>query len=265
LTHLVSRSRLSSSYEAEHRLSGRREFVRTLSLHAVPEPLVRQCLDEYCRLSRAEQRNVVAILEVGQVNGLAYAVFEHLTGGSLAQAVQRGMSVGAALDCLAQMSMALDALHGEGVVHGALCAEDFLFREDRVIVLAGLGVARRAMEWWRLQELGAGAAHRVRTMGDPQRQAMPRQDFEALGSILFAMLTGSTAPRRGNETGSPLLPGALAGLQPLLDRLLGIGPRPPLTDGGDVIMELLRYRDTFPFTGATWDGRSALRAAASGA
>jgi CheY-like chemotaxis protein len=262
LTHLVFRSRLSSSYEAEHRLSGRREFVRTLSLNAVPEPLVRHCLDEYCRLSRAEQRNVVTILEVEQVNGLAYVVLEHLTGGSLAQAVQRGMSVGAALDCLAQMSMALDALHGEGVVHGALCAEDFLFREDRVIVLAGLGVTRRAMEWWRLQQSGAGGARRARPMGNLPRKAMPRQDFAALGSILFAMLTG-TAPRRGNETGSPLLPGALAGLQPLLDRLLGIGHRPPLTDGGDVIMELLRYRDTFPFTGAAWDGRSAVRATAS--
>ncbi len=147
LTRQLMESELVSCYEAEHLPSGRIEFVRTLALDGLRRVVSRQWLDQYRRLASVDQRNVAAVLEVGETDELAYVASELLIGRSLAQAIGEGIHVGEALHYLAQMCMALDAIHREGILHGALDAQDFLFREEDAVVLAGTGVTRRVQVW----------------------------------------------------------------------------------------------------------------------
>ena len=103
-------------------------------------------LAEYRKLSGLEQRNVVTIYEVGQTDDVGYVAFELLNGGGLTHAMSNKLPVGLALNCLAQMCLALDAVHGIGIVHGALRPEHFLFREDGVLVLADFNVVKHVCD-----------------------------------------------------------------------------------------------------------------------
>ncbi len=97
-----------------------------------------------------------------------------------------------------------------------------------------------------------------------------RQDFGALGRILWAMLrpaTDGTGAESAPDTtdhrtiSAPRLPERLAALQALLDRLYGAGALPAFVDGAEVILELLRVRERFPFDGSAFVHRQAVRAA----
>src|SRR5262249_10908204 len=85
------------------------------------------------------------------------------------------------------------------------------------------------------------------------RRAGPQPDFQALGRILYAMLTGDTSLITGpggewrtdmlfNATRLPL---PLSPLQPCLDGLLGRGAQ-SIEPAEDVVVELLADEDTVP-------------------
>jgi serine/threonine protein kinase len=103
-------------------------------------------LEEYRKLSALEQRNIVSVYEVGQTSDGGYVALESLTGGDLKEAIRKKLPVGLALNCLAQMCLALDAIHGLGITHGSLRPDHFLFRPDRVLVLADFNVTERVSD-----------------------------------------------------------------------------------------------------------------------
>ena len=75
--------------------------------------------------------------------------------------------------------------------------------------------------------------------------------------------TAQASLRSGPQV-APRLPGTLSGLQPLIDRLIGVGPRPPFADGAEVVTHLLSLRATFPFNGSNAQTSDALRAGMAG-
>lgn len=152
------------------------------------------------------------------------------------------------------MCLALDAVHGVGIIHGALRAANFLFRQDRVLVLADFNVTERVSDSLGLAYPAASAIQRKRQTRAMAPVPGPHIDFQALGRILHAMLTGdsslATTPDewRGDRLfDATRLPLPLSPLQPCLDGLLGIGPAQPVECAEDVLVELLAVKEVFPF------------------
>jgi len=174
---------------------------------------------------------------------LVFVALEHVSGASLAEAMQRPLAVGVSLNCLAQACIALDALHQAGLVHGDLKLEHFSFRADGALVLTDFNVPRRVAAALGLQEQA------------PACPLSPRTDFLALGRILHALLTGDRlflGPEFAAANPAELerrsrLAVQLSPIQPCLDALLGVDGQTAVDQAQDVLIALMGVRDIFPF------------------
>lgn len=235
--------------------TGREEFLKVVTIAEVADGFVEQYLDDYRRIAGLDQRNVMSIYEIGRDETMAFVSSEYLPGGTLQEALRKRLPIGLSLNYLAQMSLALDALHGIGLFHGSLCAEHFLFRKERVVVLADFDVTARALAAVR-RDQGVGSEDSLDASADGRRA-----DFRALGLVLAAMLLGKT-PGHGadhadnDRLASTELPLELSPLRPCLEGLLGTGSGRPFERAEELLVELMTLRDVFPFDLRATDAES---------
>lgn len=188
-------------------------------------------LREYEVISGVRHRNVVRIFDFGFDDDMAFIVMEYFAGGHLGERLARGMSVAHALEHLAQVACALDAIHTVGVLHRDLKPANIMMRKDSSLALIDFGVAK-------LRDAGADLTRLGEIFGTPyymspeQGEGAPvdeRADLYSLGVVFHEMLTG----RKPYVAGSPMaviwkhrhapvpvLPSPLAACQPLLERLM---------------------------------------------
>lgn len=250
-----------TTYLTTHVPSEREEIVKTVPLADTPPEFVERYLEDYRQISGLEQRNVLTVFEVGQVPQVAYVAAEYLSHGSLSDALRKRVPIGLALNHLAQMCLALDAVHGIGLFHGTLRSEHFLMRDERVVVMADFNVTQRiqsALEA-RNAQLGNGALMSGVDFDDGRRA-----DFKSLGLIFHALLSGEAnheselANLKTEELiGRSRLPISLSPLQPCLDGLLGLGSPRAFERAEEVLVELLALKEIFPFDSRPQDSERA--------
>ncbi len=231
-----------TTYMMLHVPSDREEAVKTVPLAQLSPEFADRYLDVYLRIGTLSQRNVVGVIEIGQTAEVAFVATEWLPGLSLSDMVRKKMSIGVALNLLVQMCLAIDAIHELKIFHGALRAEHFLFRDERVVVLADFNAS----------------AHVYASLTEPhgdettetQIAAGVRADLRALGLILLAMLSDDTALAEKALGGTLVslveasrLPLQLSPLQPCLDGLLGVGPGKPFQRARESLTELVAVKD----------------------
>lgn len=248
LERRVRQSSWSEAYVAVHLETGRRELVKVRRVSMEPAAFIEAYLDDYRRVQEIRHRNIVAVHEVSRAGDIAFVALEYLAGGSLAEAMQRQLSVGASLNSLAQACLALDALHEAGIVHGGLGPEHFHFRGDGALVLADFNTSRR---------ITAAMGPPAEGLEPPAPAPGPREDFAALGRILHALLTGDRLLLSGDFAdvdGARLelasrLPLPLSPIQACLDGLLGVAGQAPVDQAPEVLMVLKGLRDIYPLEG----------------
>jgi eukaryotic-like serine/threonine-protein kinase len=189
-------------------------LAREVAVKVLPNPrdASADALDRFHREARAvaalSHPNIMAIHDVGEQDGIAYAVMELLEGETLrerlsASAIPARKSVEYAL----QIARGLAAAHERGIVHRDLKPENVFVTREGLVKILDFGLA--------LLSRGAGAAGDVSQtptagtqpgivlgtagyMSPEQVRGRPldhRSDLFALGTILFEMLTGRRAFR----------------------------------------------------------------------
>lgn len=237
----IGQGRFVTTYATHNTKHDREEIVKTLALGDTSLDFAERYLGEYRILASVEQRNVMSIYEIGATTGHAFVAAELLKGEPLSETIRKRVSIGVALTLLAQMSLALDALHDMGLFHGALRAEHFRFRDERVIVLADFNVTAR------VQALLAQGGEDNLTGLDFGRGA--RADFRALGLILLALLSTDSGvvedalAGRMPKTEATRLPIQLSQIQPCLDGMLGVAGKKPFDRAEEVLVEVLALKD----------------------
>jgi class 3 adenylate cyclase len=241
----VGRSTPVEAYLAKHLPSGRQELLKVVRVGNASPAFARAYIEEYRKLREIEQRNIPEVYEVGQTGDAWFVALEYVPGESLGDAVRRSVPVGVAINAVAQACLALDALHEQGIVHGALDMEHFRFRDDAALVLTDFNVGERVGA-----QLGIPGQRTRPASGTATR----REDFAALGRIFHALLAGDDRLARGGGElqGDALyrasrLPVQLLPVQSCLDRLLGVGHEAPVDQAQDVLLALLTVRETFAF------------------
>lgn len=135
---------------------------------------------------RLDHPNITRVYDQGESQGTGdyYIAAEYMRGITLQERIRRvaPFSLTVAVDIAIAVAEALDSAHRAGVVHGALTPDHVLLSPEGQIKVSDFVYGRVAS--------GLTAATSV------------QEDIEALGTLLFEMLTGS-APTRGTGDAPP--------------------------------------------------------------
>jgi eukaryotic-like serine/threonine-protein kinase len=188
---------------------------RDIALKIMPESFARDA----DRLRRFEQEaravaalnhpNILAIHDVGQLDGSPFLVSELLEGESLRAALDRGpLPQRKTIEYGVQIAHGLGAAHEKGIVHRDLKPENIFITKDGRVKILDFGLAKLAQN--------AGSDSNEVTMTTPHTAigvvmgtasymapeqvrgevSDPRTDIFAFGAVLYEMLTGVRAFRR---------------------------------------------------------------------
>jgi dipeptidyl aminopeptidase/acylaminoacyl peptidase len=187
---------------------------RTVAIKILPDtlaadPQFRERFDREARaISQVEHPHICALYDVGEQNGTAYLVMQHLEGETLAHRLTKGaLPLDQALTIAISIASALDKAHRAGIVHrdlkpgnimltkaGAKLLDFGLAKSSApVVASAGLSVMPTAPP--NLTEHGT-ILGTFQYMAPEQLEggdADARTDIFALGAVLFEMLTGKKA------------------------------------------------------------------------
>ena len=185
---------MATVFRAEQMPLGREVVVKVLHSHLARDA---EMAERFRREAEAASRLVhpfiCPVLDFGHSGETVYIVMPYLSGGSLADRVQRERNVSpqATASAAAQVAVALDHAHDRGVVHRDVKPDNILFDEGGNAFITDFGIATARFHG-RLTATG-------RAMGTPHymspEQAMGklvdgRSDLYALGVVMYEALVG---------------------------------------------------------------------------
>ena len=201
----IARGGMGEVYRAEDRDLARLVAIKLLADQfaendAIRKRFTREAL-AVARLSNAP--NTVTIFDVGDHQGRPYIVMEYLPGGSLADRLEGdgAQPLGRSLEWLGQAAAALDAAHGNGIVHRDVKPGNLLLDDDGRVKVADFGVASAA-DLGSFTEAGTvlGTAGYLAPEQARGERATPASDLYALAVVAFELLTGKRPFERESST-----------------------------------------------------------------
>ena len=113
-------------------------------------------------IARLVHPTIVQVFDQGEENGEPYVVYEYLSGGSLAQRLDKGsLGEAEAQRIAADITAALTYAHAQGVTHGALGPATILLHADGGGKVMGFaGVATQEDDEHALTEVSRSVTHR---------------------------------------------------------------------------------------------------------
>lgn len=189
----IGRGGMGAVFEAQDNELQRRvalKFLRARSLHSLQRFQI-----ESRALAKLQHPNVVAVHEVGELDGGVFLVMDFVDGESLDHRVRRGpLEVAEAVRITREVALALEHCHSHEVLHRDVKPGNVLLAEDGRVLLTDFGVAKELDSSQALTKTGAMVgtpAYMPPEQARGQREAIDaRSDLYALGGTLYEMLTG---------------------------------------------------------------------------
>ncbi len=181
---------------------------RDVAIKVLSSPQIdRDARDRFAAETRAvaalSHPNIITIHDVGEVDGLPYAVMEVLEGETLRDRLASGaLPIAEALAVATQIASALAAAHSRHIVHRDLKpANVFVLHRQQVKVL-DFGIAKQlsqpdAPTQTTLEGMIVGTAGYMAPEQIRGRSADARVDVFAFGALLYEMVTGKRAFQGG--------------------------------------------------------------------
>jgi cephalosporin-C deacetylase-like acetyl esterase len=225
------------------------------------EERVRRFRQEALAASSLNHPNIITIHEVGPWDKGGFMATEFIEGSTLRRLMNgKPLPLPRALDFAVQITRALSAAHGAGIVHRDVKPENVMVRPDGLVKVLDFGIAkysegagdRSARE--ALVQTRTGAVVGTTAYMSPEQarglETDARTDIWSLGCVLYEMLAGR--PAFGRATPSDTIAAVLdhepdwsvlpetvpAGIRRLLQRCLTKDPERRLGDVARVRVEL---------------------------
>lgn len=210
-------------------------------------------LQEYELISQMRHPNVVRIHDLGVADDHAFIAMEYFPLGDLRAHIARGLSTETALDYLAQIAGALEAVHAVGVLHRDLKPGNVMLRADDSLALIDFGLAKQVEAQVRITHNGeiTGTPYYMSPEQGHGQALDARSDLYSLGIMFYEMLTrrkpyvaGSAMAVLYLHANAPLptLPVELVRYQALLECLLAKDPAARLGSARQLLEELSKLR-----------------------
>jgi TonB family protein len=135
-------------YKATDPFIGRILAIKTFRVDLLPGAQRDRFLQRFYHEARISgglsHPNIVALFDVGEMDGLPYLVFEYVDGPPLDIALARAGRLDAAetIRVVEQAAAALDFAHARGVVHRDIRPANIILATDRRVRIADFGIAR---------------------------------------------------------------------------------------------------------------------------
>ena len=214
---IIGEGGMGAVYRAEDTRLGRHVAIKVLTNVALSD---RERLVRFEQEARAtgmlNHPNLLTIYDVGNAQGTPYLVSELLQGETLRDRLNKGaIPPRKTVEIALAVAHGLGAAHEKGIVHRDLKPENIFITRDNRVKILDFGIAK-------LSALGGGEAFKpaatepgmvLGTVGymSPEQvrgeNVDPRTDIFALGTILYEMLAGKRAFKKGSsiETLSAIL------------------------------------------------------------
>jgi serine/threonine-protein kinase len=251
LVQRIGHGAYGAVYRAEQLALHRDVAIKVLDAAATADPdLAERFNREACAVSRVHHPNIVSIFDFGRTDdGLLFLAMEYIHGVTLTELVACAapLPLAQVLDLIAQVAMALEAIHAAGLVHADLKSDNLLVQplpRGQLVKVVDFGIARWLEAAGDDDAIGATpqaaalpddeAAISTHVRGTPGYIApevirgaapTPTADVYAAGVVLHLLLTGAL-PFVGRHPGetlrrqlvAPVLPPSL--LRPEVPELL---------------------------------------------
>ena len=182
----------SQVYLAQDTALNREVAIKILDAVAAADPTLRKMFVKEARaLAALSHPSIVAVYDVGEVDGLPFIVMEHLPGGSLKQRIERNgpLPPMEATSHAVDVANGLAFAHSKGIIHADLKPSNILFDSNDHAKICDFGIARIPQEDADTPQLFATALY-VAPERVEGKAATPATDIYGLGLILYEMLVG---------------------------------------------------------------------------
>ena len=182
----------SQVYLAQDSALGRQVAVKVLDPAAAGDATLRRLFVKEARaLAQLSHPNIVAVFDVGEVDGLPFIVMEFIAGTSLKQRIERSgaLPVGDAIRFTDEIATGLSFAHSRGIVHADLKPSNIMLDKDDHAKICDFGIARTPQEDADSPQLFATALY-VAPERVEGRPASVTSDIYGLGLVLYEMLVG---------------------------------------------------------------------------
>jgi serine/threonine-protein kinase len=164
--------------------------------------LYRRRFEHEARVARTvRHRNLVPVLDAGEVDGVPYLATRFVAGPSLAEALRRGgpLALERVLRVAADVAAGLGALHRRKLVHRDVKPANILLAEDGTALLTDFGLAKgEALTLLTAPGQVVGTPQYLAPeLVDGSAEASPASDVYALGCVVYECLAGRP-PFTGN-------------------------------------------------------------------
>ncbi len=177
-----------------------------VSVHPLPEDERRYMgykssfIDEARRLfNLAAHPGVVNVIEQFEENNTAYFAMEYISGQTLKEYMRgnaRGLPPREAMRIIAEMLHALALVHGAGMLHRDISADNIMRTERGKIKLIDFGSARETRQESKTIFTKGIYTAPEQKLGDKQRACT---DIYAVGVVMFLLLVGRTPTMTGGH------------------------------------------------------------------
>ncbi len=193
---------MGAVYEGVHEQTQERVAVKLISATVADEmKFRRRFAAEVETLKRLRHKNIVRLIGYGEEAGHLFYSMELVEGESLQQRISRLKRLDwlPTIDIAIQVCGALKHAHDLGVIHRDLKPANLLLTADGTVKLVDFGIAKL---FGSIDQTVAGSVLGTADYMAPEQAESgpitPRTDLYALGSVMYAMLTGR-APFSGKR------------------------------------------------------------------
>jgi len=182
---------MATVYKAYQSALKRYVAVKLLSRDARREGFQQRFQQEAQALAKLRHPNILSIYYFGQEEDRTYIVMDYVSGGTLADLINKGLPLKQAVDIAIQIGDALHCAHKQGIIHRDVKPANILIDTDGRPLLTDFGLVKflaPSEQGSKSDTLVGTAAYMAPEQASGQADA--RSDIYALGTVLYEMVTG---------------------------------------------------------------------------